>query len=251
MSKSLENGIQALMFLATKRVAGVTEIAKALHFNKSTAYRIMETLKKFNFVEKNNQTSKYKIGPIVLKLAEHYYSNKLIVSVAKPFIQNLAKITGESIHLAVLANDSAVIVEQIMSDSRIVVNAKIGNAEPIQYSSVGKCLMAYLKKDDLDRILNVIVFKKYTEYSVKNREELIKQLETIRQQGYAIDNKEICEDIVCVAAPIFNSKGECTYSLGISGLASAMQGTHLKSIINNIKSTAASISYELGYSKKS
>jgi DNA-binding IclR family transcriptional regulator len=249
MSKSLENGIQALMFLATKRVAGVTEIAKALQFNKSTAYRIMETLRKFNFVEKN-KTSKYKIGPTVLKLAEHYYSSKLIVSVAKPFIQNLAKITGESMHLAVLANDSAVIVEQIMSDSRIVVNARIGNAEPIQYSSVGKCLMAYMKKNDLERILNVIVFKEYTEHSVKNREELLKQLETIRQQGYAIDDKEICEDIICVAAPIFNSKGECTYSLGISGLASVMQGTHLKNIINNIKSTAASISYELGYSKK-
>ena len=247
MSKSLNNGINALIFLSTKKVAGVTEIAQALGVNKSTAYRIMETLRESNFVEKNNETSKYKIGPTVLKLAEHYYSSKLIVTTARPFITNLAKITGESVHLAVLANDSAVIVEQKLSDSRIVINAKIGNAEPIQYSSVGKCLLAYVKEEELNRLLCKMTFINYTKNSVKNIDELKEQLNLIKTQGFAIDNKEICVDIVCIAAPIFNSRDECIYSLGISGLATVMQGTHLNNLITNIKSAAAAISYELGY----
>jgi DNA-binding IclR family transcriptional regulator len=241
MIQSLKKGIEALLFLASRKSVGVTELAEALEINKSTAFRILDTFLDANMVEKNKETLKYKLGPAILRLSEQYYRNYNIIADAKPLMERLAAEIRESVHLCVCANNSAVIIEQIMSDSRLVVNAKIGNSEPLHCSSVGKCLLAFAGESDREKMLSRIAFDVYTDKTIKTKEELLRELEKVRAQGYAVDDGELSEHIKCVAVPVFDEKGACQYSLGTSGAMSRMTGDKIERIIPLLLKTAGGI----------
>ena len=241
MSQSLKKGIEALLFLATRKSVGVTELAVALDINKSTAFRILDTFLEANMVEKNPETLKYKLGPAILQLSEQYYKNFNIIAAAKPLMEQLARDIRESVHLCVCSNNSAVIIEQIMSDSRLVVNAKIGNSEPLHCSSVGKCLLAFAAETDREKMISHISFDVFTERTIRCKEDLYAELEKVKADGYAVDDGELSSDIKCVAVPVFDDKGACHYSLGTSGAASRMTEGKLDRIIPLLLKTAAGI----------
>ncbi len=241
MSQSLKKGIEALLFLAKRKSVGVTELADALGINKSTAFRILDTFLEANMVEKNKETLKYKLGPAILQLSEQYYKNFNIIAAAKPLMDQLARDIRESVHLCACANNSAVIIEQVMSDSRLVVNAKIGNNEPLHCSSVGKCLLAFASEADRERMMDSITFDVYTDRTIRCREELYTELKRVKEMGYAVDDGELNSDIKCIAVPVFDDKAECRYSLGTSGAVSRMTNEKLDRIVPLLIKTAAEI----------
>lgn len=249
MSQSLQNGIEALMFLSSKRSAGVTEIAQAIGVNKSTAFRIMQTFLASNIVEKNPETLCYKIGPAILRLSHQYYSGLNAVSLSKSYMVRLSEVYDESVHLCALSNSSAVIVEQITAGGRLIANAKIGAAESLYCSAVGKCLLAFADSNRQEKMLSEIAFEKFTDKTITNETELKRELEKIQEQGFALDDCEISEDIRCVGAPIFNSKGECRFSISVSGAKSRMSQEKIVKITQGLKKASEAISQELGYAK--
>jgi len=249
MSKSLQNGIDALMFLASKRSAGVTEIAQAIGVNKSTACRIMQTFLSYNIVEKNPDTLCYKLGPAILRLSQQYYSGLSVASIAKPYMARLSESFGESVHLCTLSNNRAVVVEQIVAEERLIANAKIGAAEPIHCSAVGKCLLAFADEAKQKKMLCETAFEKYTENTITDEQTLRKELAKTRENGYAIDDCELSEEIRCVGAPIFNSRGECSFSIGVSGAKSRMTQDKIVKIVEGLKKVSEAISSDMGFSK--
>lgn len=247
MSQSLERGLESMIFLSTRKSVGVTELAEELQINKSTAFRILETLQKFNMVEQNKSTSKYKLGPAILRLSEQIYKNLNIISIAKPYMIKLAEEVGESVHLCILSNDKAVIIEQIVTNSRLIVNAKIGNNEPLNSSSVGKCLLAFTNEPMRGIILSRLNYEKFTDKTIIDAEHLIEELSIIKSHGYAIDDGEMSDEIRCIAAPIFNHLGEVIYSIGISGPNGRMTEKKVEIIISNLLIVTNAISINLGY----
>lgn len=222
MSQSLKKGIETLQFLASRPSAGVTELAEHLAVHKSTAFRILDTLLETNMVEKNAETLKYKLGPAVLWLSEQYYKNFDVITQTKPILERLTAQIHESTHLCVQANNSAVIVAQTLSNSRLLVNAKVGNSEPLHCSSVGKCLLAFAAQETREKLLDAIRFDVFTKRTLQNKQQLQAEIETIRRQGFAVDNEELSDSVKCVAVPVFDAGGSCVYSLGASGAASRM-----------------------------
>ncbi len=249
MSQSLQNGIDALMFLSSKRSAGVTEIAQAIGVNKSTAFRIMQTFLAGNIVEKNPETLCYKLGPAILRLSQQYYSGLNAASISKPYMVRLSEGFGESVHLCTLSNNRAVVVEQVTAEGRLIANAKIGEAEPLHCSSVGKCLLAYADDIKQEKMLREMTFEKHTEKTITDESALKIELAKIKEKGYALDDCELSEEIRCIGAPIFNSKGECGFSIGVSGAKSRMTQEKILKIAEGLKKVSGAISSELGYAK--
>ncbi len=245
----MERGLKALVYLSAQRSMGVTELAQKLDVNKSTAYRILSALKEHNMVQQCPDNLKYKLGPAVLKMSEQLYKNLNIISIAKPLMQELSDKTGESAHLCILSNDSAVVVEQIMTNTRLAVNAKIGNSEPLHASSVGKCLLAFCDDETQNRILDRLVLEQFTPKTIVDKSKLKQELETIKRIGLAFDDGEISLEIRCVATPIFDHREKVVYSLGISGPSSRMDAQKVESVSQRLLETAKQISQNLGYLK--
>lgn len=140
----------------------------------------------------------------------------------------------ESVHLCTLSNDGAVIVEQSESSSRLVVNAKIGNREPLHASSVGKCLLAFAYSTQRELMLAKIKYEQFTPNTIITEEKLLIELDKIRNLGYSIDDNELTCDIRCVAVPVIDSRKNCLYSIGISGANSHMTPEKINMIIKKM-----------------
>ena len=247
MIQSLERGMRALLYLSERRTAGVTEVAEKLGVNKSTAYRILETLMSFNMVAQDPATAKYKLGPGILQLSDQLLKGLNIISVAKPHMARLVDETGESSHLCMLSNDRAVVIDQIMTDLRRTVNAREGNTEPVYCSAVGKCLVACCDEEKRESIISKIDFVPFTKNTITDKERLRSELDRIVEQGYAVDDGELSEDIICIAAPIYNHSGKALYSVGISGPKSRIKAKKIEALALKVINSANKISAQLGY----
>jgi len=241
MSQSLKKGIDTLLFLAGRKSAGVTELAEELGVNKSTAFRILDTFLEANMVEKNKDTLKYRLGPAILRLSEQYYHNFNIIESARPVMESLSAEIHESVHLCILANNNAVIIEQILSNFRLAVNTKVGNSEPLHCSAIGKCLLSFTSQEHREKIIDGISFDVFTEKTIRDKDRLNEEIRRVQELGYAIDDEELSEHIRCVAVPVFDERGMCIHSLGASGAASRMTDEKIERIVPLLLKAAKSI----------
>jgi len=247
MIQSLDRGLEILFILAESKSKGVTELANELQVNKSTVFRLLETMEKRNLVQQDKVTAKYKLGIGLLHISEGLVKNLDIINVSRPILKQLMDSTKESVHLCTYSNDKVYVVDQVKSNHIMKVSATIGHEEPIHCSSVGKCILAYLSEEERNRILDGVQFIPYTEKTKTSKEALIQELEQIRNNGYALDDEELSVGVCCIAAPIYNHKGEIKNCLGISGPSARIRMENIDSYINKVKIAAGNISHNMGY----
>ncbi len=247
MIQSLDRGLEILFILAESKSKGVTELANELQVNKSTVFRLLETMEKRNLVQQDKITAKYKLGIGLLHISEGLVKNLDIINVSRPTLKQLMDSTKESVHLCTYSNDKVYVVDQVKSNQIMKVSATIGHEEPIHCSSVGKCILAYLPAEERDRILDNVQFIPYTEKTKTSKSALFEELEQIKRNGYALDDEELSIGVCCIAAPIYNHKGEIKNCVGISGPSARIRLDNIDSYISKVKIAASNISHNMGY----
>lgn len=245
MSQSLQNGIDTLLLMMSRRTIGVGELADELGVSKSTASRILASLQEANLLERNRDTAKYSLGPAIARLGEQLNASQSITAVARPFLERLMQEIHESVQVGSLVNEQAVVIEQVVSDARLVVNAKVGGMEPLYCSAMGKCLLAFASDETRARLLSRVNLVSRTSKTITDMGRLFKELDKIRQLGYAVDDEESSLDIKCVAVPIRNNRGAHVYALGVSGAASRMRDEKLNKVIPLMLKTSSDIHSQL------
>ena len=246
MVQSLDRGLLILSILEQKGSAGVTEIAEELVVNKSTASRLLDTLKKHEMVQVDPTTKKYRLGFRILYLGEGIKRNINVIATARPFLSKLCEELNESVHLCAFNNGTVYVVDQVRSKCVYNLSANVGMAESLHSSSVGKCILAFKPPAMVAELLKDYEFTVYTPKTITNLSDLMKHLAVIREQGYAIDNEELTLGVRCLAAPIFNYRGSVNYSLGISGPTSHIKPSTLDRYISALLETSKQISISLG-----
>ena len=246
MVQSLDRGMQILSILEQKGSAGVTEIAAELGVNKSTASRLLDTLKKHDMVQVDPATKKYRLGFRILYLGEGIKRNINVIATARPFLSQLCDELNESVHLCAFNNGTVYVVDQVRSKSVYNLSANVGMAEPLHSSSVGKCILAFKPPAMVEQLLKDYQFTAYTPRTITNLNDLMKHLAVIREQGYAIDNEELTPGVRCIAAPIYNYRGNVNYSLGVSVPTSHIKPSTLDRYVSALLSASNQISVSLG-----
>ena len=247
MIQSLDRGIKILLILSERNRVGVTEVAKELQVNKSTAFRLLETLLMNHLVEQDEGSGKYRLGIGVLRISEKLLGSFDIITTAKPFLTKLAETTHESAHLCVFSSGKVFVVDQVVSSEAMKVTVKIGKVEPLHCSAVGKCLMAFRLEREWPKLLDNMDWTAYTPATITSREQLVEELRQIKTVGYAVDREERTAGVRCMAAPIYNHRGEVVYCLGISGPSTRIRANKVEDYALKVKKVADQISAKLGY----
>ncbi len=247
MIQSLDRGLEILFLLAENKSRGVTELAEDLKVNKSTVFRLLQTLEQRDLVHQDETTAKYRLGIGLLHISEGLVKNLDVINISRPTLKQLMDSTKESAHLCTFTNDKVYVVDQVKSNYPMKVSAAIGHEEPIHCSSVGKCILAYLPEEKSEKILNEVEFIKYTDKTKTSKEELVKELKQIRKNGFALDDEELSIGVCCIAAPIYNHKGEVKNCIGISGPSARIRKDNIDLYINKLKIAANHISHNMGY----
>ena len=194
----------------------LSDIAANLGLNSSTVHHILTTLIHRKYISQFSDTKKYALGYAFLEISQQILDNTDLRKIARPYLEDLHKKSGEAVHLSVLQDDKVVYLDVIRSPKGLSLATHIGFSTEPHAAAGGKVLLAGLGDDALLKICGTSPFKLYTPNTCKNLTVLKQELARIRKRGYAIDDEEYYEGVRCVAAPVV-VRGKTVASLSITG----------------------------------
>lgn len=227
------------------------ELADAAGLPKSTAHRLLKTLMHHNLVRQDNQKGLYVPGLRLFELAYAQINSLSLLTQASPFVIALARQTDETVHLAILDDYEVVYLSKEETVHPIRMHSSIGKRAPAHCTGLGKAMLAYLPDEKLVEAVRRRGFARYTSRTITSLPELKAHLAIVRRDGYAIDNAEHEEDILCVAAPIRDHLGEVIAAISLSIPAVRCDLERIRSFAGMVCHHAAQISYQLGYVSES
>jgi len=223
--QSLARGLRILDLLGQAEDGlSNTELSRALGVDKGSASRLVSTLAHYGYVEKDETTRRWHLGPQVVSLSRSALSRLPMREAAKPFLRQLMERTGECAHLAVAAQGKALYIDQVESPATLRVNAQVGTMNPLHCTALGKVMLAF---GDVDIPPTLETF---TPRTITRKNALRRHLEEIRLRGYAVDDEEFELGVRCIAVPVFDFRGKAAGSIGISGPATRIDPERLPAL---------------------
>jgi DNA-binding IclR family transcriptional regulator len=246
--QSVDRAISVMEFLSRRGWSGVTEIANELDIHKSTAYRLLTTLRDRGLVEQDAATEKYRLGFGLVLLASSVTAELDLMRCARSVCERLSDETGETVTLAVLEDDDAVVVHQSISRSSALNVDWTGRHTPLHATAAGKLFLLNMPEDQRRRILKRPL-ERYTERTIVDPAELERQLAEAEERGYAYTVEELEVGLSAVGAPIRYSDGRVVAAVSVSGPAFRLPEEQLPGLGERLKRAADEISHCLGFRK--
>jgi IclR family KDG regulon transcriptional repressor len=239
----------AILEAVAARASGMSnaEISRKLDIPKSSASYILRALEKHGYLRRDVDNGKYRLGLKVLNLGRGALSAIDVREVALPMMRSLVEHVHITSHLAILDGTQAVYVERVESPGFVKMDTWVGRRMEIYSTSVGKVLVSHLPEVQVQAILRDRGMKKRTPTTITNPTRFLRELETVRERGYAFDDEENSAGVRCIAAPVFNAAGGVEAALNITGTTQQVNRETLPRIIDLVKETARRISTQLGY----
>ena len=232
-------------FSTVNRHLSLAQIATRSGLPRPTAHRMLSAMKEIGFIEQDARSSSYGLGIRLFELGNIALANMDILREAKPFMDRLSKLTGESSHLGVFNGFEVIVVEREEPAERQSRGMQPSEASPAHCTGVGKALLAFQRAEVVEQVISAGL-KVYTT-TISTPEGLRTELAAIRQRGYAIDDSEHQVWVRCVAAPIRNSSGHVFASVSVTGPADRMTDAKIASLAPLVVQTADSISRQIGF----
>lgn len=228
------------------REKGISEMARDLDLHKSTVHRNLTTLENKGFVYQNEETGKYWLGMKLFAIGMVVGDNLTLTQVIKPFTKALYDEFKEVINVSILEMSadslrSIIIYKEENHKQVLMVNPPVGSSSECHCSSVGKCLLAFNKDIDFDKYKDKPL-RKYTENTIDNWDDLAKNLESVRIDGYALDDEELERGLTCIGAPILDRNGVAIAAISLSGPTQRMKDGSFEYKIQRVKEIANLIS---------
>ncbi len=242
------------MLAQTSKGVNLGDIAAAVDLPKGTTHRLLSSLMYFDFIRQDDESRKYSLGFKLAELGGILLEQIDLRREAEPFLHALSNRVGETVYLVILDGVEVVYIEKIEpEDSSIVLRAtsKVGQRNAVNSCSLGKVLLAHLSEQELESLLKKIPFVRKTANTITNPNQLKEHLQSVRAQGYAIDDEESEEGIRCVAAPVFNDRKTAVAAISISGAAIRMTRQKIEETLKDeVMQTALQISHKLGFRER-
>jgi DNA-binding IclR family transcriptional regulator len=233
-------------FSESEAELGVMQISRRTGLHKSTISRLLASLHKEGFLDKDLNTGKYHLGLGLVSLAGSVLERLDLRRTAHPEIAKLVEITQETINISVLDGEECINIESAHSPKSIRYAGQLGRRTPLHCTSTGKVLLANLNAEERQKILSQPL-NMFTPHTEIDPDALERALEVIREQGYAISYEEFEEGLVGIAAPIKDHTGNVMAALSVSGPTYRMGSDKLDEYISPLQIASKRISRLLGH----
>lgn len=206
-------------FSAKKPELGVREMARLIDLSPSTCGRILSMLRDEGVLNRDPISKQYRLSGRVLHWAGSYRANSSLNELALPYMQSLLRQTDETISLYSLEEDRRVCINRLEGNRSVRIVEAIGQPLELYTGSGGRAILAYLPKDEIERIVRNAQSRAQTEI---NLARLNNQLETVRKVRYALSHGEWMADASGVAIPVMDPSGRPIGSISVSGPTSRL-----------------------------
>jgi IclR family KDG regulon transcriptional repressor len=185
------------------------ELARIAGFNTATTHRILQDLTEFKIVSQNKENKKFHLGYSLIELGSLAKGLFTIRDLARPFMEEIEKITNESVYLTIPVDDKeGLLLDSIDSTHQLRIVEPLGERLPLHKGAARKVLLAYMSKEKQEEYINnysLLLGKEKEIY--KTEEELREEIKKIRDRGYSLSIGETVPGTAGVGVPIFGING--------------------------------------------
>lgn len=204
-STTLEKGLRILNLFNQDRIkCSQSEVSKLTGINMTSTYRFVNTFVELGFLQKDPESKMLKLGPKSISMGHGFLRGFDFTQMVKPIVDETCNTYKISMDVALRDTDSLM----------IVYRREVGNVLPYQLPTViknlnstalGKAVLAFLPVQERERIIQGLPFEPKTGRTILDKDKLRRELERIREQGYALNNEEFVPGLVALGAPLINS----------------------------------------------
>ena len=246
-SQSLERGLDILeMIEAEGAELGVRELARRAELSPTIVQRLISSLAWRGYVEKNSETSRYRLGHRSLSLGASSERAFDYAVTARRELERLAREHQLNGFVSVLRGGRAIYVLAIQADGPVAIKVSPGSEMPLHSTSAGKVLLAALPDSEARKLLGGRKLAAITPHTVTDPAALIASLPRVRRQGYATVNEENSPGVLSVGAPIRDRSGGVVAALSVAFPKYLDSGLTLASVEPLVTGAALNVSRMLG-----
>ena len=222
----------------------LTQISERIGINKSTVHRLLATLERSQFLERDALTGVYRPGNRLLQLAHLALEHNNLRRLAIPFLRLLSELHRENVNLSILDGTDVVYLEVIESPQRVKLAAVTGQRLPAFSTASGKAILSFLPEEIVQQLLARGI-PQYTPRTLTSPGDLMEDFYRARERGFAISEQEFEDGINAIAAPVFNASREPIASISVAGPAYRLSKERMMEISSSVMDTANKIAHEV------
>jgi len=240
-TQAVERALAILECFRTDATAlGISEIARAIGLNVSTAHRLVRALVGAGFMEQDPVTERYRLGIEVAVLGQRALEHAGY-HLARPILVRLSEATGESVSLGVRRNAEVVVIERTASSQPLKFDHASGAEIDLHTSGMGKVLLAFSGVAPEVAVGQLKSLPRYTDHTICDRDELVRVLTAARRTGVATNHEERYVGASGIGAPVLGPSGVATAAVGVQGPALRMTQERMLEIAPLVKAAADEI----------
>lgn len=224
----------------------LAQISERLKLHKSTAHRLIMVLERHKLIEKNSNTGKYRLGLKLFELGTKAIGQLDLRERTRPFLERAVRETGETGHLCVYDDGEVVYLDKIEPSRSVRLTSSVGRRNPAYCTAVGKAIMAYLPEAQVEEAVRKHGLDQLTRKTITSMLDLRADLAKVRSLGYAIDDEEHEEGVLCVGAPVWSVGEYPIAAISVSGPIFRLSHEKVPAVAESIMTIAKALSHELG-----
>jgi len=227
--------------------ATLTEIKELLEYSKNSIFRITTTLLDLGYLSRHPESQKFTLTKKFLSFGLHAITDDNIIEQSMDILRELRDATHTSSFLGVISGGKGVLLAQVPGGYPFQLSIEPGANFRMHCSAPAKSLLAFMSEQETEPILKKIQFTQFTDNTITTLRAFRKELEKIRETGYAIDNAEEFEGVHCIGAPVFDHTNQAIATLWVSATGGIIPCEDFPRIGKLVKQSAFRISDRLGY----
>jgi DNA-binding IclR family transcriptional regulator len=233
--QSIERGIDVLMALV-QGPKTLTEVTRETGLSKGTAFRMLASLNYENMVVKSDGNA-YMLGPGCLRLIQGVLEGLgAIIGVGRPALIALWEQTGETVAVHVRVGGERICIEELPSPSPVRFVSTVGSSAPLHVGSAGRVLLAFASPSERERTIDALIASD----TGVDPDKLRRELEKIRELGYALSVGERVHGAAAISVPVFGRQGFVA-SLSVLGPDFRLTEQHRLDFLPALRKTAEAI----------
>lgn len=225
---------------------GIKDLTSKLKLSKSTVHRILMNLESNRYVERSGVEGKYRLGPRLFELGAKALATLDLRDEVQPCLERLVATTGETAHFGVLRDGQVTSLFNVQTKRSVRTVSTVGRRIPVYCTSLGKAILAFLPRNEVEAIVKGRQFKALTPKTITTPSQMVAELGRVRDCGFAIDDEEFELGLRCIGAPVRDHHGDVIGAISIAGPTSRVSKKQVPELARQVVKVAREISERLG-----
>ncbi len=224
----------------------LSDLARVLRTSKSATLALARTLTDFGYLRATRPGPRYLLGTAVIRLGDMAVRQLPLGDLCRPILEELSAETGMTARVAIADAGYPVFIERVDGAGSVRFHTPLGQREVPYASAAGKAILSTLPLDNVRGLISEIGLEPRTSHTITEVSTLLQNLTLTRRRGFAVDDEEDAEGVLCAGAAFFDHGGTCAGAVSVTGIKGDLSAWRIDELGRTVRRHADRVSHLLG-----